>query len=82
MFFTCAAVSAGNVEVCGNEDAPLTAEVQDSLYEKAWPMRQLDVKPEYPGGREKMIKYVFKSLKRLGFGNYTGDLTEMRVGFS
>ena len=28
-----------------------------------------------------MIKYVFKSLKRLGFGNYTGDLTEMRVGF-
>ncbi len=81
VFFTCAAVSAGNVEVCGNEDAPLTAEVQDSLYEKAWPMRQLDVKPEYPGGREKMIKYVFKSLKRLGFGNYTGDLTEMHVGF-
>lgn len=81
MFLSCAAAFAGKAEASGAGAAPLLVEVQDSLYEKAWPVKQLDVKPEYPGGREKMLKYVFKSLEKKGFKNYTGDFTEMRVAF-
>jgi TonB family protein len=64
MFFTCAAVSAGNV--AGIASAPgvgLAAahiaaggEVGDDVV----PMKQVDVKPEFPGGREAMSEYAEK----------------------
>lgn len=48
---------------------------------KALPQKALDVKAEFPGGRKKMHKFIHQWLKSYGFGNYTGEMDTVRVGF-
>lgn len=48
---------------------------------KALPQKALDVKAEFPGGMKKMRKFIHNWIKSYGFGNYTGEMDTVRVGF-
>ena len=79
----CAQAGAARLNVC-DADSAQAAEpdtVDKVMRMKPLPQKALDVKAGFPGGREKMHKFIHQWLKSYGFGDFTGEMDTVRVGF-
>lgn len=85
LLFSFAALTAGAAQPrLSAADTTFSAAIDSTdvpVRIKALPQKALDVKAEFPGGTEKMHKFIRQWLKSYGFGNYTGEMDTVRVGF-
>lgn len=63
------------------ESAARAVAVADSTVERALPLKALDVRPQFPGGREALIDYVFGRLAKDGVEGVPTKFFDVRVGF-